>query len=212
MNQPIPNENRDNEWTLLKSDPSQSTADWSEVMLRHRDKLRRMVELRIHPRLQGRVDASDVIQETFIEASRVLNSGQQNQDIPVYLWLRRLANQKLIQAHRQHLDAGQRDARREQGQMAQAHASSISIARNLMGNFTSPSLQAIRQERENALQQGLEQLQPLDREVLALRHFEQLSGPESAEILGISHDAVKKRYIRALEKLQRIMAQLGLVE
>jgi RNA polymerase sigma-70 factor (ECF subfamily) len=171
-----------------------------------------MVEVRMHPRLQGRVDASDVIQETFIEAARVLNNGQQNQDIPVYLWLRRLANQKLIQAHRQHLQAAGRDARREQAQAGQPEASSVSIARFLIGNFTSPSLQAVRQERESSLQQALEKMDPLDREVLALRHFEQLSGPESAEILGISHDAVKKRYIRALEKLQRIMAQQGMVD
>lgn len=202
----------ENEWSLLASDRSEQSADWTEIMLRHRDRLRRMVDVRMHPRLQGRVDASDVIQETFIEAARVLKNGQQNQDIPVYLWLRRLANQKLIQAHRQHLQAVGRDARREQAQVAEPQASSVSIARYLIGNFTSPSLQAIRQERESMLQRGLEQLEPLDREVLALRHFEQLSGPESAEILGISHDAVKKRYIRALEKLQRIMAQQEMVD
>lgn len=202
----------ENEWSLLASDRSEQSADWTEIMFRHRDRLRRMVDVRMHPRLQGRVDASDVIQETFIEAARVLKNGQQNQDIPVYLWLRRLANQKLIQAHRQHLQAVGRDARREQAQVAEPQASSVSIARYLIGNFTSPSLQAIRQERESMLQRGLEQLEPLDREVLALRHFEQLSGPESAEILGISHDAVKKRYIRALEKLQRIMAQQEMVD
>lgn len=202
----------ENEWSLLASDRSEQSADWTEIMLRHRDRLRRMVDVRMHPRLQGRVDASDVIQETFIEAARVLKNGQQNQDIPVYLWLRRLANQKLIQAHRQHLQAVGRDARREQAQVAEPQASSVSIARYLIGNFTSPSLQAIRQERESMLQRGLEQLEPLDREVLALRHFEQLGGPESAEILGISHDAVKKRYIRALEKLQRIMAQQEMVD
>ncbi len=90
--------------------------------------------------------------------------------------------------------------------------SSVSIARYLIGNFTSPSLQAIRHEREITLQHALENMEPLDREILALRHFEQLSGPESAEILGISHDSVKKRYVRALEKLQRIMAQQGFME
>jgi RNA polymerase sigma-70 factor (ECF subfamily) len=202
----------DQEWSLLTNERPGQAADWNEIMLRHRDRLRRMVEMRMHPRLQGRVDASDVIQETFIEAARVLNDGKQNQDMPVYIWLRRLANQKLIQAHRRHLQAAGRDARREQAHLELTEASSVSIARLLIGNFTSPSLQAIRQERESALQHGLEQLEPLDREVLALRHFEQLSGPESAEILGISHDAVKKRYIRALEKLQRIMVQQGMVD
>jgi len=212
MNNQVPHDEREKEWNLLASDHSQHSADWSSVMLRHRDRLRRMVEVRMHPRLQGRVDASDVIQETFIEAARVLDSGLQNQDIPVYLWLRRLANQKLIQAHRQHLQTAGRDARREQAQVAEPEASSVSIARYLVGNFTSPSLQAIRHERESKLQQALEQLEPLDREVLALRHFEQLSGSEAAEILGISHHAVKKRYVRALEKLQRIMVQQEMVD
>ncbi len=212
MNSQDPQTDPENEWKLLVSDQSQPTADWNEITLRHRDRLRRMVEVRMHPRLQGRVDASDVIQETFIEAARVLNNGKQNQDIPVYLWLRRLANQKLIQAHRQHLQATGRDARREQVQTIQPEASSVSIARFLIGNFTSPSMQAVRSERESNLQQCLDQMEPLDREILALRHFEQLSGPESAEILGVSHDAVKKRYIRALEKLQRIMTQNRMID
>ena len=211
MNNQDSDADSNSEWSLLAGDHNQQPADWNEIMLRHRDRLRRMVDVRMHPRLQGRVDASDVIQDTFFEAARVLKNGQ-NQDIPVYLWLRRLANQKLIQAHRQHLLATNRDARREQAQAAAPQASSVSIARYLIGNVTSPSLQAIRQERESMLQKGLEQLEPLDREVLALRHFEQLSGPESAEILGISHDAVKKRYIRALEKLQRIMAQQEIID
>ena len=91
-------------------------------------------------------------------------------------------------------------------------ASSVSIAQFLVGNFTSPSGAAIRDEKQRLLETALEQMDPLDREVLTLRHFEQLSGPESAEILGISHDVVKKRYVRALEKLQKLMAGSGVVD
>lgn len=202
----------DEEWRLLADDCETRLADWAEIMSRHRERLRRMIEVRMHPGLLGRIDASDVLQDTFIEAARVLSVSKQNQDIPVYIWLRRLANQKLIQAHRTHLKVAARDVRREQSTIETPEASSMSIARYLVGNHTSPSLQAIRRERESVLQHGLSQLEPLDREVLALRHFEQLSGPESAQILGISHDAVKKRYIRALEKLQKIMSQHGMME
>ena len=150
----------------------------------------------MNPRLQGRVDASDVIQETFVEAARVLAHAKQNKDIPVHLWLRRLANQKLIQAHREHVEAACR-AGREQHPNSSAKATSHSIARFLIGDFTSPSGAVIRDEKRRLLESALEQMDSLDREVLVLRHFEQLTGPESAEILGISHEAVKKRYIRA---------------
>jgi len=203
--------------SLPATDPlASSNADksiiWEELVAQHRDKLRRMVEFRMSPRLRGRVDASDVVQDTFIEAARVVENSKQNPDIPVHLWLRRLANQKLIQAHRKHVGAACRAADREQHGQGEAMASSYSIARFLVGNFTSPSNAAIRDEKRQLLELALEQMDPLDREVLTLRHFEQLSGPESAEILGVSHDVVKKRYVRALEKLQRIMASSGVIE
>ncbi len=187
-------------------------AAWEKLVSCHRGKLRRMVELRMSPRLKGRVDASDVIQDTFIEAARVLANSELNSEIPVHVWLRRLANQKLIQAHRRHETAECRAAGREQRVRESIQASSLSIARFLVGNVTSPSNVAIRDEKRRLLEVALEQMDPVDREVLMLRHFEHLSGPESAEILGIEHEAVKKRYVRALEKLQRIMAQFGVVE
>ena len=188
------------------------TEGWEELVAEHRDKLRRMVEFRMSPRLRGRVDASDVIQDTLIEAARVIKNSAQNDDLPVHVWLRRLANQKLIQAHRKHLGAACRTAEREQTGQAAGMASSYSIARYLVGNFTSPSNAAIRDEKRHLLELALEQMDPLDREVLTLRHFEQLSGPEAAEILEVSHDVIKKRYVRALEKLQRIMAKSGVLE
>jgi RNA polymerase sigma-70 factor (ECF subfamily) len=190
--------------------PSCGRLSWEEVVRQHRQKLRRMIEFRMNPRLRGRVDASDVVQDTFIEAARVMENTGQQPDLPVHVWLRRLANQKLIQAHRQHLGAACRAAGREQ--RTPAEASSCSIARFLVGNFTSPSNAAIRDEKQRLLEVALEQMDPLDREVLTLRHFEQLSGPESAEVLEVSHDVVKKRYVRALEKLQRIMASAGVIE
>lgn len=179
-------------------------------MTHHRDRLKRMVMMRMHPQLQGRVDASDVIQETFVEAARVLAAGKPAPDLSLHIWLRRLVGQKLIQAHREHLGAQCRATDREVRRASRGEASSYSIARLLIGNHTSPSLAVIRDERLDRLQQALEQMDPVDREVLSLRHFEHLTGPETAEAMGMSHDAVKKRYIRALEKLQRLMVQFGI--
>lgn len=210
QNEPAPMASDDRQ--LLELAQGGDQAAWESLVARHREKLRRMIDFRLHPQLQGRVDASDVVQETFIEAARVLTPERHNPDLPVHLWLRRLAKQKLIQAHREHLQAECRTVGREQRAIPQAQVSSFSIARYLVGDFTSPSHALLRSEKRQALQAALEQLDALDREVLVLRHFEQLSGPESAEILGISHDAVKKRYVRALEKLQRIMVQVGMNE
>jgi len=212
MNHDLPSANNIGDWKRLQASPNGALPDWESVISQHRPKLIRMVELRMHPRLHGRLDASDIIQETFIEAARVLQQEKHNPEMPVFIWLRRLANQKLIQAHRTHLGAARRDAGREQARINAARATSQSIARFLIGNIATPSHQAIRQERIGILERALEQMDWLDREVLVLRHFEQLSGIESAEVLGISHSAVKKRYVRALEKLQNIMAQMGIVE
>ena len=209
------NMNQKNDRSSIPADEASNQCDaleWEQLIHQHRDKLRRMVEFRMSPRLRGRVDASDVIQETFIEAARVMEASKKKPDLPVHVWLRRLANQKLIQAHRKHLGAECRAAGREQREQAGGLASSYSIARFLVGNITSPSNAAIRDEKRRLLELALDQMDPLDCEVLTLRHFEHLSGRESAEVLGVSHDVVKKRYVRALEKLQRIMASSGVTE
>lgn len=181
--------------------------DWNKIVQENRQRLRRMVEFRMSPQLRSRVDASDVVQDTLIEAARVLSESKHNTDIPVHVWLRRLANQKLIQAHRAHR-AARRDAGREQQAGDAGMNSSMSIARFLVGNMTSPSNAAIRDEKKRSLTEALDRMGDLDREVLILRHFEQLTSRQSAEILGLNVEAVKKRYIRALEKLQQIMAEL----
>lgn len=180
--------------------------NWNKIVQENQQRLRRMVEFRMSPQLRSRVDASDVVQDTLIEAARVMRESKHNSDIPVHVWLRRLANQKLIQAHRVHR-AACRDAARDQNANGGTN-SALSIARFLVGNMTSPSNVAIRDEKKRMLTEALDRMGDLDREVLIMRHFEQLTSKESAEILGLSVDAVKKRYIRALEKLQRIMADL----
>jgi len=167
-----------------------------------------MVELRLNSRLRGRVDPSDVVQDAFTEAARVLPEYLAEQPLPVHLWLRRLTSQAILQTHRRHLDTARRDVQREVrfGENREyASVSTDSLALELAGSVASPASEAIQQEQATLLARALEKLSELDREILVLRHFEQLTGGETATILEMTHDAVKKRYLRALIKLRALM-------
>ena len=177
---------------------------------RHRKRLRQMVRLRLDRRLQGRVDPSDVLQEAYVDMAERLPEYVQNQTFPPYLWLRMVAGQRLMQIHRRHLGTAMRDAGREvslyRGALPQA--SSVSLAAQLLGRFTTASRAAIRAERQVQLQAVLNGMDPLDREILALRHFEELSNGEVAEVLGLSKTAANNRYIRALGRLRDLLESI----
>jgi RNA polymerase sigma-70 factor, ECF subfamily len=181
--------------------------DWATVMARHRDRLRRMVMLRLDQRLQGRVDPSDVLQEAFLEAAKHLDKYVCQPTMPFYLWLRSITGHKLLAMHRQHLGTHMRDAGREvslyRGTLPEA--SSAALAAQLMGQDTHPSEAAVRAERKILLQAALNSMEVIDREVLALRHFEHLSLAEVAQVLDIKEKAAGKRYLRALERLKNIL-------
>jgi RNA polymerase sigma-70 factor (ECF subfamily) len=183
---------------------------WGSLLAEHRERLRRMVALRLDHRLQGRIDASDVIQETYLEAWRRLAEYLQNPTMPFFLWLRFLAGQKLVTLHRHHLGVKMRDPGREVSlyRGCLPETSSAALAAQLLGHETRPSEAAIRTELKIRLQEALNSMQAIDREVLALRHFEQLSRAEIAQLLSISEAAVSKRYIRALKRLKKILTQL----
>ena len=178
------------------------------LFAQYRDRLRRMVQLRLDSRLQGRLDASDVLQETFLELARSLPDYVPNPGVPFYVWLRFLAGRKLLALHRHHLGTKARDAGREislhRGALPQA--SSVMLAAQLLGRFASPSEAAMRVELQLRIQGVLNAMEALDREVLALRHFEQLSNSETATVLGISDAAASNRYVRALKRLKGAMA------
>jgi len=166
-----------------------------------------MVRLRLDRRLAGRLDASDVLQEAYLEADKRFAEYLRDPAIPFFLWLRLVTGQKLTDLHRHHLGVKMRDAGMEvslrRGAMPQA--SSISLVELLLGRLTSPTRAAQRAEMQLRLQEALNRMDPIDREVLVLRHFEELSNAETAQALGLEKTAASNRYIRALKRLKDVL-------
>jgi RNA polymerase sigma-70 factor (ECF subfamily) len=176
----------------------------------HRDRLRQMVRLRLDRRVAGRLDASDVLQEAYLDVAQRFPEYVAAQAVPFYVWLRALTGQRVIDLHRQHLGAKMRDAGQEislyRGALPQA--SSASLAQQLLAGLTSPTQAAVRAEMQLKLQEALNSMDPMDREVVVLRHFEELNNVETAAVLGIEPSAGSKRYLRAIRRLKAILDQI----
>lgn len=169
-----------------------------------RASLHRMVHLRLDQRLKGRVDTSDVVQEVFLEATERRDQYEGKPAMPFHLWLRFLTAQKMMELARFHLGAQARDVRKERA-FACPVADSSRISMDLSASMTSPSQAVHREESRSAVDRALKQMDELDREVLILRHFEQLSNAEVALELGIETSAASKRYIRALTRIKKVL-------
>lgn len=182
----------------------------ADLFTKHRERLRRMVDMRLDRRVAGRVDPSDVLQEAFVDASNQLERYLQNVPMPPFLWLRFLTGERLMATHRRHLGAKMRDAKQEVPLRIHARPDvrSESLSFGLAGKLTSPSVAAVRAEVNDRLRKALDELELLDREILSLRHFEELSNAEAAEELEISTAAASKRYIRALERLRKAVEDI----
>lgn len=180
------------------------------LFARYRDRLRKMVQLRLDRRLAGRMDPSDVLQESYLDVARRFPEYAAAPAVSFYVWLRALTGQRLIDLHRQHLGAKMRDAGREislyRGALPQA--SSASLAQQLLAGLTSPTQAAIRAEMQLKLQDALNGMDPIDREVVVLRHFEELNNLETAAVLGIEPSAASNRYLRAIRRLKAILDQI----
>lgn len=185
-------------------------AAWAEILAPHRDRLRRMVALRLDCRLRGRIDPSDVLQEACLQAARDLPRYLERPEQPVFLWLRWLTGMALQLVHRQHLGVHARDAHREVQLLNRPvpDVSSVALAAQLLGRDTRPSMVAIRAERQRRLQDALNAMDALDREVLVMRHFEELTNAEVARELQLQESAASKRYVRALHRLREILSSL----
>lgn len=175
-----------------------------------RPRLGRMVKFRLDHRLYGRVDADDILQEAFVAASDRLHHYVQDPSMSFFVWLRLIVGQTMTDVHRRHLGAQARDARREQPlhNPGFPQATSVSLARHLVGSITSPSQAAVREEAADQLRLALEGMEAIDREILALRHFEELTNSETAEVLNISQKAASMRYVRAVKRLKDILATM----
>jgi RNA polymerase sigma-70 factor (ECF subfamily) len=202
-------DDRGNSLALLDRVRRGDQAALSELLSQHRERLKRMVRLRLDRRLQGRVDESDVLQEALLDVAKKLEDYLANPKAPFFLWLRAVTGLKLAEIHRHHLGTQQRDAGREVSiyRGALPEANSLSLAAQLLGKFTSPSQAALKAERRIMLQEALNMMDPIDREILALRHFEQLTNAETAEVLGLSESGASARHIRAIQRLRKRLLQ-----
>jgi RNA polymerase sigma-70 factor (ECF subfamily) len=173
---------------------------------RQRGRLERMVRLRMDRRLQGRVDPADVVQDAYLAVRGKFPQYSADPRLPFFLWLRLEVGQKLVDVHRFHLGAKMRDAGQEvslyRGALPQV--SSLSLAEHLLGKLTTASQAAMRVELKLRVQEALNSMDANDREVLLLRHFEELSNAEAAQVLGIKPSAAVNRYVRALKRLKDV--------
>jgi RNA polymerase sigma-70 factor (ECF subfamily) len=181
----------------------------ASLLEQHRARLQRMVELRMDPRLRARVGASDVLQDAFLEIGARLEDWLRDPSMPFAAWVRFLTAQRLLQAHRFHVGAQRRAAGRERHRGAGPEASVATMADWLADGRTTPTQGAVRGELRAQLSRALEALEPMDREILALRHFEEFTNAEVAAALGIEVQAASKRYVRALERLRTVLDGAG---
>jgi RNA polymerase sigma-70 factor (ECF subfamily) len=192
---------------LLQRARAGDQAALGALFAHYRGRLRQMVRLRLDRRMCGRLDPSDILQEAYLDVARRFPEYVAAPTVSFYLWLRALTGQRLIDLHRRHLGARMRDADREvslyRGALPQA--SSASLAQQMLAGLTSPTQAAVRAEMQLQLQEALNSMDPLDREVVVLRHFEELNNVETAQVLGIDVSAASKRYIRALRRLKAIL-------
>ena len=177
-----------------------------ELLVRHRQRLRQAVAYRLDRRLAARVDPSDVVQEVLAEASRRLPEYLRQRPLPFYPWLRQMALEQLVALHRRHVQAQRRSVRREEaGLPGLPDESAEELAGRLAASASSPSQRLVRREARERVRAALSRLAPADREVLELRHLEQLSVAETAAVLGVSPGAAKTRHLRALQRLRGLL-------
>jgi RNA polymerase sigma-70 factor (ECF subfamily) len=197
---PDPQQTRD----LLDRAKTGDAAAANELLEQHREAIRRAISLRLDPALARRVDASDIVQDVLLEANQRLKDYLNNPTMPFHLWLRHLAKDRLIDAHRFHRQAQRRSLDREQaaGPPAWASDSSVQLLAHLLDPERTPASQAIQHELERKLTSSIAALGDDDREVIWMRHYEQLGNQEVAEALGLSEAAASMRYLRALRRLR----------
>lgn len=177
-----------------------------DALVRHRDRLKQMVAVHLDRRLAARVDPSDVVQEALFDAAHIFDDYLRRRPMPFYPWLRQLAWERLIELHRRHLHAQKRTVKREEPlALHLSDESAMRLADSVLARHPTPSQRAMQNEMRSRIRNALDRLGERDREVLVLRHLEQLSTSETAAVLGIREGAVKTRHLRALERLRSLL-------
>lgn len=194
---------------LLAAEGDERGAILERMFEEQKPRLTRMVTLRMHPKVRARIGASDVVQDAYLEVFKHVDEYVRDPRMPFFLWMRRIVGQRLTKAHRFHLDAQRRDARQEApAERRMPEASTFAMAGILQDQSPSPSAVAARAETRDRLIDMLDQMNEIDREVLSMRHFEEMTNEEVAEELGLGKHAASKRYIRALKRLKDIAQDL----
>jgi RNA polymerase sigma-70 factor (ECF subfamily) len=189
---------------LLAAAGAGDAAARNRLLERHRDALRRMVGLRMDRAVQGRLDASDIVQDVLVEADRRLADYLATAKMPFLVWLRHLARDHLIDAHRRHRGAARRSVDREQRPPAPEFAdqSALDLAGLVRDRNPTPAAAATHRELELRFQAALETLDETDREIILMRHFEQFTNQQAAQALELSEPAAGMRYLRAMRRLR----------
>jgi RNA polymerase sigma-70 factor (ECF subfamily) len=192
--------------TLLREASRGDSLARQQLFAGHRNRLRQMVAACLDRRLAARIDPSDVVQEALAEAARNLDDYLRDRPLPFYAWLRQFAWQKLVQIRRHHIDARCRSIDHERAwSLSLSDRSANGLAGLLVAGGTSPSRRLIRKELRERVQSAMDQLNPRDRELLVMRHVEEMSAAEIGALLGISAGAVRTRHVRALERLRALL-------
>lgn len=177
---------------------------------RHRDSLRRMIALRLDQRLMQRIDVSDVVQDVLIEANRRLIDYVQNPSIPFHLWIRQIAKDRIIDAHRRHRLSAKRCIDREQP-VASAPApdqSTLDLVNQFRDGALTPAAAATQRELAQHIERAIHHLKEGDREIILMRHYEQLNNQEIAQSLGLTEPAASMRYLRAIKRLREVIESM----
>jgi RNA polymerase sigma-70 factor (ECF subfamily) len=191
----------------LVGDASRGDAGARQLLLiRHRDRLRRMIAVRLDRRLAARVYPSDIVQEALAEAARRLDDYLRDPPLPFYPWLRHIAWERLVKVHRHHLHARRRTVEREEPP-GLPDESVVELAERLLASHSGPSARLRRREQRDRVLAALAALPERDRDVLVLRYLEDLSTADAAAVLGVSEGAVKMRLLRAIQRLRDVLGE-----
>jgi RNA polymerase sigma-70 factor, ECF subfamily len=181
----------------------------NQLMERHRDSLRRIVQLRLDQKIQRRIDVSDVVQDVLIEANRRLADYVASPQMPFHLWLRQIAQDRIIDAHRRHRGSAKRSVDRERGLAVPAadDRSTMDLAAQLCDRELTPAAAVAQAEMAQCVERAISLLPDQDCEIIIMRHYEQLSNQEVAQALSLTEPAASMRYLRAIRKLRELMAK-----